>query len=114
MLIDAYLLDQREDNPPGIIMPNDATAFGVMRAMLETGRLPGRDFGLVGFDDYPPSRNLGLTTLRPPLEELGEAAARMLMRALRGEALHLQTRLRSHLIKRATTNHAQAPPPQQQ
>lgn len=87
----------------GIIAPNDAVAFGVLRAASEAGKAAGPDFGLIGFDDFPESCQAGLTSLRPPLEEMGHEAARLLVCALRGERQNLQVRLRSHLLPRAST-----------
>ncbi len=39
----------------------------------------GEEVGVIGFDDYVPSRALGLSTLRPPLEDMGRAAIRTLV-----------------------------------
>ena len=52
----------------------------------------------------PSPVSLGLTTVRPPLEALGEEAARLLLRALNGETANMQICLRSHLIPRLSTN----------
>ena len=87
----------------GIIAANDHAAYGVLRAAGELGLVPGRDFGIVGFDDAPRSRLVGLTSLRPPLEALGEEAGHLLARALLGDASAMQVSLRSLLVPRAST-----------
>jgi DNA-binding LacI/PurR family transcriptional regulator len=87
----------------GIIAANDHTAYGVLRAAEEFGQVPGRDFGIIGFDDAPQSRLVGLTSLRPPLEALGEEAGHLLARALLGDASAMQVSLRSLLVPRAST-----------
>lgn len=87
--------------PWGILTPNDQTAYGVLEAARECERIAGRDFGLIGFDDDPQACFVGLTTMRPPLEELGAGAAHLLIRSLNGDKSGLQLRLRSHLVARA-------------
>jgi DNA-binding LacI/PurR family transcriptional regulator len=87
----------------GIIAVNDHTAYGLLRAAGESGRAAGRDFGIIGFDDAPQSRLVGLTSVRPPLEALGEEAGHLLARALLGDASAMQVSLRSLLVPRAST-----------
>jgi len=87
----------------GVIAVNDHTAYGVLRAATEVGLTPGRDFGLIGFDDAPQSRVVGLTSVRPPLDALGEEAGHLVARALAGDASALQVGLRSLLVPRAST-----------
>ena len=87
----------------GVICCNDGVAVGLLRAAKERGLTPGKDFGLVGFDDRQDARNLGLTTMRPPMEAIGRETARLLLGAMRGEKTDLQVRLRSHLISRRSS-----------
>jgi LacI family transcriptional regulator, galactose operon repressor len=63
--------------PTAIVAGSDLMALAVLQAIWETGRRPGRDVAVVGFDDieaaalaHPP-----LTTIRQSREELGETAA---------------------------------------
>ncbi len=88
----------------GLIAPNDATALEALRAASELGKVSGTDFGLIGFDDDTHAVTSGLSTMRPPLEELGEEAGRMLISALEGKRASLQVRLRSHLFARRSTS----------
>lgn len=88
----------------GILAPNDFTAHAVLRAAGEQDKVAGRDYGLVGFDDAPQSYSVGLTTVRPPIEAMGEEAGRLLLRALQGERSGLQMRLRPQVVPRASTN----------
>jgi len=87
----------------GIIAANDGTALGAMRAGQEVGLKAGVDYGLIGFDDNPDATKEGISTMRPPLEAIGEAAARLAVQALRGQITTAQVRLCSHLIARAST-----------
>ena len=68
------------DRPTAIITGRDLEANGVCRAVNEAGLTVGRDVSVFGFDDnsWPGSQSL-LTTFREPCEELGMAAAEMLV-----------------------------------
>jgi LacI family transcriptional regulator len=85
----------------GVIAPNDAMAEGFMEAAQEQGLEAGEDYGILGFDDW--GRDCGLTSLRPPLRELGEEAAGMTMRLLRGESAPVRIALQHRLIARSST-----------
>lgn len=90
--------------PWGIITPNDHMAYAVLDAARAHGQVAGSDFGLVGFDDDPRSCVVGLTTVRPPVEAMGEEAALLLLRSLARNTKGQVVRLRSHLIPRASTS----------
>lgn len=63
---------------------NDVSAIGAMRAFLDAGlEIPG-DVSVVGFDDILSAafQNPSLTTVRQPLQEMGEIAARTLLERL--------------------------------
>lgn len=92
----------QETRRPGVICPNDGVAFGLLSATKEHGLQQGRDFLVVGFDDHPQSRALQLTTLRPPMEQMGREAARILLSGMHGEQANLQVCLRWNLIPRSS------------
>ena len=50
----------------GIIGISDGVALGVMESASERGLKAGLDFAILGFDDDPEARAMGLTSLRPP------------------------------------------------
>ncbi len=107
-LLAKYLLTEVMENRSGesltgIISPNDDIAYIILSEASELGVNPGSDFGLVGFDDDSKSYTLGLTTVRPPIEEMGEEAGRLLLKAIHGDKNGLQVRMRAHLIPRAST-----------
>jgi len=60
---------------------NDVMALGAMAALREAGLRVPEDVSMAGFDDIPTLRDLvpGLSTVRLPLEELGERAARLVL-----------------------------------
>lgn len=89
--------------PAGVIAPNDEMAYAVLQAASEFQLTMGPGFGLIGFDDDARSCAAGLTTVRPPVEAMGEEAGRLLLRALRGDKQGVQVRVRSQVIPRAST-----------
>ena len=93
----------RDSGAIGVIAGNDFVASGFMRAAADRGWSAGKDYGIVGFDDRPWARAIGLTSLHPPIEEMGREAARQLIRALAGEEIPMQVRLRSHLMPRKSS-----------
>lgn len=68
---------------------NDLSAVGVLRALREAGRNVPEDVAVVGFDDVPVAGHTEprLTTIRQPLQEMGAAAARMLLSTLEGQPM---------------------------
>jgi len=93
----------------GVIAVNDYAAEEFARAAAERGLVAGRDYGLLGFDDR--ARELGLTSLRPPLEDLGREAAGLAMRLLRGETPPLRIALQDQVIARTSTSAPQTVEP---
>jgi len=85
----------------GVIAVNDEAAIGFARAAAERGLEAGRDYGLLGFDDY--GRERGLTSLRPPLDDLGREAAALAVRLLRGESPPLRIALQDRVMARTST-----------
>jgi LacI family transcriptional regulator len=67
-----------------VVTANDATAFGVMRALKEAGLRIPEDVAVVGFDDIDAASQVDptLTTLRVPKEEMGALALRRLVEVI--------------------------------
>ncbi len=95
--------------PTAIFAANDDSALGVMDAAREMGiSMPG-GLSVVGYDDTPEGRMArpALSSVRQPLQEVGETAARLLIRQLVGETVAPEmTLLAPILIVRQTS----APP----
>ena len=72
------------DPPSAALCFNDAVAVGLMRGLADEGRVVGRDFAVVGFDDIPDARHLSpaLTTIDVDAQHLGERAAQLLLRQI--------------------------------
>jgi DNA-binding LacI/PurR family transcriptional regulator/DNA-binding transcriptional regulator YhcF (GntR family) len=87
----------------GVIAANDHCAIGFAGVALQRGFTAGRQYALIGFDDIPTARTRGLTTLRPPLEAMGQEAGRLLLAALSGQQVSSRVSMHSHLVARSTT-----------
>jgi LacI family transcriptional regulator len=75
-------LVQRVPEVTAVFALNDPTAVGAMAALREElGRRVPEDLSLVGYDDVPAALDVTptLTTVRLPLEEMGERAMRLLL-----------------------------------
>lgn len=98
------------DPPTAIFAGNDLQALGLYEAARELGlRIPD-ELSVVGFDDLPLARWISppLTTVRQPLTEMAEAAARLVVELSRGhKPATLRADLATSLVERAST----APPP---
>jgi DNA-binding LacI/PurR family transcriptional regulator len=66
--------------PTAIFAGNDAMAMTAMEAAQDRGLSVPHDLSIIGFDDVPtaPMTRPALTTIRQPLLEIGEQAARLL------------------------------------
>ena len=74
--------------PTAIFASNDEMAVGIIEAADRAGiRIPG-DISLVGFDDNAVAKSVRprLTSVRQPLEEMGETACQMLVARLNNPA----------------------------
>jgi len=83
-------LPRSQSRPEAIVAQADLRAMGVYRALDEAGLKPGRDVAVVGYTDIWPARMLAppLTTVREPIEEMGHAAADLLIDFVEGAASH--------------------------
>ncbi len=72
-----------------IFAANDLTAYGAIKALHDHGINVPEQVSVIGFDDLPTSQYFtpALTTLRQPVEELGELCAHTILNHLTGERL---------------------------
>jgi LacI family transcriptional regulator len=65
---------------------NDISAIGAIRALLEHGLRVPQDVSVLGFDDIPGAAfyTPSLTTVRQPLNRMGEVAAQSLLERIEG------------------------------
>ena len=66
---------------------NDISAMGAIRALQEHGLRVPQDVSVVGFDDIPGAAfySPSLTTVRQPLNRMGEVAAQSLLDRIEGK-----------------------------
>jgi DNA-binding LacI/PurR family transcriptional regulator len=84
---------------------NDQMAIAAIRALREAGRRVPDDVAVVGYDDIPAAEYCDppLTTIRQPMQEVGQVATRLLIQAIeqpgmdQGEVL-----LKAELIRRCS------------
>jgi LacI family transcriptional regulator len=105
----AHGLLSQVDRPTAIFAANDLSAIAVLGVAQELGISVPDELSVIGFDDIPEaSRHVpALSTVRQPMQRLGEVATRLLIGLMNGEEpdkTHL--RLPTRLVPRATT----APP----
>ena len=79
------LLSQPEP-PDALLVANSAMAVGVLQALAELNLRPGRDVGVVAFDDAPWAELLDppLTVVAQPAYEIGTLAAQLLLNRVTG------------------------------
>ena len=107
-LLEAY---RPEGLPDALVCANDELALGAMQRLRESGiDVPG-SVQVTGWDDVMAARYAGLTTVRQPMRELGETAARLLDELITGtprEPRH--GTLPTELVIRASTRAAPPTP----
>jgi len=92
------------DRPTAIFAASDLLAGGALAAARDAGLRVPDDVALVGFDDDELATALGLTSVRQPLEELGDAAMQALLAQLAQPRRPIHhTRLGLALVERAST-----------
>jgi DNA-binding LacI/PurR family transcriptional regulator len=101
----AVAMRQLLADDPGIdavFAASDLMADGALRTLRQAGRSVPDDVAVVGFDDNavaafadPP-----LTTVRQPIQEIGRALARQLLRLANGESVEHALMLRTELVIR--------------
>jgi LacI family transcriptional regulator len=74
--------------PTAVFCANDLLALGVLQALTSRGIRVPQDVALVGYDDiaFAASAAVPLTSVRQPREELGRAAAQLLIEEASGGA----------------------------
>ncbi|MGC4109584.1 MAG: LacI family DNA-binding transcriptional regulator [Nocardioides sp.] len=98
------LLDRRPD-VDAIFAASDLAAFGVVRALRDSGRTVGGDVAVMGFDDIPAAaeQEPALSTVRQPIAALGTTMTQLLLDRIQGrERLPRRTVLPVELVVRET------------
>jgi DNA-binding LacI/PurR family transcriptional regulator len=106
-------LIERKSPFTALLAYNDVSAIGAIRAFQEAGRTVPRDISVVGFDDiaaaafhYP-----SLTTVRQPLDRMGELAVEILIDRIESEhETPAELAVQPELVVRESTGLARAEP----
>jgi LacI family transcriptional regulator len=101
----------RNEHFTALFAYNDISAIGSMCAFQEAGLCVPKDVSVVGFDDiqYAAYINPALTTIRQPLLEMGEIAARTLLDRIKEPGKDVpEISIRPELVVRKSTAQAHA------
>jgi len=95
----------RPDRPTAVFAANDEMALGLLEAARELGISVPSQLSVVGFDDSPHAALCypRLTTVRQPLNDIGAAAARMLLDIIEERDPVTSLRFGTELVIRDTT-----------
>jgi DNA-binding LacI/PurR family transcriptional regulator len=96
----------REQPFTALFAYNDISAIGAIWAFREAGLRIPEDVSVLGFDDIPAAafNNPGLTTVRQPLERMGQIAAKTLIDLIEGKAQYVsEIAIEPELVVRAST-----------
>jgi LacI family transcriptional regulator len=95
--------------PTAVVATNDVFAVGAMIACREEGVRVPQDVSITGVDntDLGATQTPGLTSVRTPIVEIGDAAARQLVARLEGLPAQLHQQMAFELVTRGSTG----PPP---
>ena len=108
----ATLLDlPAAQRPTAVVAISDLLAIGAMNEAQDRSLEVGRDVSIVGFDDDPMAKYLRppLTTIRQPVDEIGELVVQQLLTVISGTPLAENERhilMKPELIVRASTGPA--------
>lgn len=82
------------DPPTCILMPDDYSALGGLKAIREAGLSVPGDVSIIGFDGLAYTRHISplLTTIRQDTEQIGEEAARLLLQQITNKGKDLPAR----------------------
>jgi LacI family transcriptional regulator len=95
--------------PTAAVCFNDVVALGGIEALRSSGKEPGRDFSIVGFNNIADAHFGGLTTVDTSPAKIGEAAADLLLHRINEPTAPVrQVILTPRLIVRESTARAPA------
>ena len=89
-------------NVDGVFVGNDLMGVGAIQALERVGRRVPHDVAIVGFDDVPAAvlSNPPLTTVRQPIELMGQQMARMLIDLIESRPVPAALILPTSLVRR--------------
>ncbi|MFC0397812.1 LacI family DNA-binding transcriptional regulator [Paraburkholderia rhizosphaerae] len=96
----AAILMAQSEPPTAIFTVSDTLAIGVVKGLRSIGRRVPDDVAVVGFDDISLAAQIDppLTTIAQPMRELGETAARLLLKRLANRTANVPGVLLPHRL----------------
>jgi len=95
---------EKLSGPANIFASCDLLAQGLVDELNHKGLPIGDAVRLVGFDDQPWAQGYGLSTVRQPIESMGEIAVKLLMKRMEVPSLKVQHRvLQPRLVVRSSS-----------
>ena len=101
-------LMEASDDFTAIVCFNDIAALGAIRAVGDVGLRIPEDISVIGFDDIRLSMfsRPSITTIRQPLQTMGETAAKILLDRLKGDRVRDDVAVEPELIIRESSGKA--------
>jgi LacI family transcriptional regulator len=99
-------LERKREPFTALFTYNDRTAIGAIRAIQEAGLRVPEDISVVGFDEIESAayHNPAITTVRQPLQRMGEIAARTLLNRIENSEPYLpEIAIEPELVVRHST-----------
>lgn len=99
------LLEQ-DERPDGLLVANNAMVVGVLRTLADLQLRPGKDVGVIAFDDAPWTTLLDppLTVVSQPAYDMGAIGAQLLLSRIGGDHTEATTKtLSARLVTRGST-----------
>ncbi|MEV7075834.1 LacI family DNA-binding transcriptional regulator [Streptomyces sp. NPDC093990] len=97
---------RRHPEIDGVLAASDTTAAGALETLHAAGRRVPEDVAVIGFDDFPLAQQTTprLTTVRQPIEAIGQAMVRLLLEEMEeGAVAWRHVILRTELVAREST-----------
>ncbi|WP_112180647.1 LacI family DNA-binding transcriptional regulator [Paraliobacillus zengyii] len=89
---------QMKDPPSALVVTNDQVAAGIIICCQNEGIIVPKDLAIVGFDNQPIAKYLGITTMEIPLVDMGK---QLFLQAIDTASIS-QHKVSVHLIERST------------
>jgi|LSQX01.1.fsa_nt_gb LacI family transcriptional regulator len=102
----AQKIIKKMKGPVNIFATCDLMARGVLDEARLAGLEIGRDIRVIGYDDLYWVRDIGLTTIRQPIEEMGRWAVELLLERIKNPSLKpRKIKLTPELVRRTYYSH---------
>lgn len=89
----AYKLLENHPDLDGIFCSSDEVALALMSVAKKFGKKVPEDLNIVGFDGVKLASILGITTIKQPIQEMGEAAVELLMKQIEEGVRKLESKI---------------------